>query len=191
MATPADEVILICLPCRNDVMRAILAVVQATAIPKAPPSSAAAVAQALYATSFTLSQRHARDLFQLLHEMELSVTQYKMLHLLSQQADEELSVKALGDKLALSLPTASRAVEDLHRRGYAERRECPEDRRVKRVRIADAGRRALNELHARNIAALTEFIATLTTTERRDLAAALAPVLARLEVRPTPEGPRP
>jgi DNA-binding MarR family transcriptional regulator len=166
--------------------------VQATSTSLKPQtSSAAAVAQALYAASFTLSQRHARDLFQLLNEMELSVTQYKMLHLLSQQADEELSVKALGDKLALSLPTASRAVEDLHQRGYAERRECPEDRRVKRVRIADAGRRALAELHARNIAALTQFIATLTTNERRDLAAALAPVLARLEVKPTPEGPRP
>jgi DNA-binding MarR family transcriptional regulator len=155
------------------------------------PSSAQAVAQALYAASFTLSQRHARDLFQLLGEMDLSVTQYKMLHLLSRQADDELSVKALGDHLGLSLAAASRAVEGLHQRGYAERRECPIDRRIKRVRIAPAGRRAIAELHGRNIAALTDFIATLTPGERRDLAAALAPVLARLEVRPTPEGPLP
>lgn len=154
-------------------------------------SGAAAVAQALYAASVTLGQRHARDLFQLLNDLDLSVTQYKMLHLLSQQPDEELSVKALGDHVGLSLAAASRAVEGLHQRGYVERHEDACDRRVKRVRIADAGRRAIAELHTANIAALTEFIATLTPDERRDLAAALGPVLARLEVRPTPEGPRP
>jgi DNA-binding MarR family transcriptional regulator len=166
--------------------------VQATQIaPRRPAvgSSAPAVAQALYAASFTLHQRITRDLYQLLNELGLSVTQAKMLHLLQQEPDQELSVKALGEHFKLSLAAASRAVEELHQRGYAERRECPEDRRIKRVRITDAGRGAIAELHVANIAALTEFATTLTTTERRDLAAALAPLLERLEVRPTPEGP--
>jgi len=112
-----------------------------------------------------------------------------MLHLLQQEPDNELSVKELGEHFTLSLAAASRAVESLHQHGYAERRECPSDRRIKRVRITDAGRAAIAELHVANIAALTEFATTLTTTERRDLVAALAPLLERLEVRPTPEGP--
>jgi DNA-binding MarR family transcriptional regulator len=152
-------------------------------------ASPAGVAQALYAASFTLHQRITRDLYQLLNELGLSVTQAKMLHLLQQQPDEELSVKALGEHFRLSLAAASRAVEELHQRGYAERRECPEDRRIKRVRITDGGRAAIAELHVANIAAVTAFATTLTTTERRDLVAALAPLLERLEVRPTPEGP--
>jgi DNA-binding MarR family transcriptional regulator len=152
-------------------------------------ASPAGVAQALYAASFTLHQRVTRDIYQVLHELGLSVTQAKMLHQLQQQPDEELSVKALGEHFKLSLAAASRAVESLHQHGYAERRECPDDRRIKRVRITDAGRAAIAELHIANIAVLTEFATTLTTTERRDLAAALAPLLERLEVRPTPEGP--
>jgi DNA-binding MarR family transcriptional regulator len=165
-------------------------VANGTSAPKGgAKASPAAVAQALYATSFTLHQRITRDLYQLLAELGLSVTQAKMLHLLQQEPAEELSVKALGEHFRLSLAAASRAVDSLHQRGYAERRECPDDRRIKRVRITDAGRIAIAELHAANIAAMTEFAATLTTTERRDLAAALAPLLQLLEIRPTPEGP--
>jgi DNA-binding MarR family transcriptional regulator len=161
--------------------------VQAIATP--PRTSPATVAQALYAASFTLQQRVTRDLYQLLAELGLSVTQAKMLHLLQQEPGDELSVKALGEHFGLSLAAASRAVEWLHQRGYVERRERPTDRRVKQVGITDAGRAAIAELHTTNIAALTAFMATLGADERRHLAAALRPLLARLEIRPTPEGP--
>jgi DNA-binding MarR family transcriptional regulator len=148
----------------------------------------AAVAAALYATSFTLHQRVTRDLYQRLAELGLSVTQAKMLHLL-QEEPEALSVKALGDHFSLSLAAASRAVDALHQRGYVERHECATDRRVRRVSVTDAGRDAIAELHVANIATVTQFIATLTSSERQDLAAALTPLLERLDVRPTPEGP--
>jgi DNA-binding MarR family transcriptional regulator len=143
----------------------------------------------LYATAYTLNQRVTRDLFQLLAELGLSPTQCKMLHLLQQERSDELSVKALGDQFSLSLAATSRAVEHLHQRGYVDRTECPEDRRIKRVRITEAGRAAIAELHATNIAALTQLMATLSASERRDLAGALAPLLAQLEVRPSAEGP--
>ena len=56
---------------------------------RAPSASPAAVARALYATAYTLNQRVTRDLFQLLAELDLSVTQCKMLHLLGQERDDE------------------------------------------------------------------------------------------------------
>jgi len=163
--------------------------VQAITTPADVETSPGTVAEALYAASYTLHQRVTRDLYQRLSELGISLTQTKMLQLLQQAESDELSVKALGDHFLLSVAAASRAVDALHQRGYVERRECPDDRRVKRVRITDAGRAAIAELHVANIAALTDLLAALTTTERHDLAAALAPLLAQLEVRPTPEGP--
>lgn len=163
---------------------------QATASAASARTSPAGVAQALYAAAFTLNQRITRDLFGLLAELGLSLTQCKLLALLDREPEAELSVKALGDHLSLSLAAASRAVDGLHQRGYVARGEDALDRRVKRVRITAAGRAAIAELHAANITALTGFLAALSAGERRDLAAALSPLLARLEVRPTPEGPR-
>jgi DNA-binding MarR family transcriptional regulator len=162
--------------------------VQATHV-AAPPASPTDAACALYAASFTLNQRITRDLFQLLGELGLSLTQCKMLGLLARAPDHALSVKALGEHVGLSLATASRAVDYLHQHGYVDRAEDAVDRRVKRVRITSAGRAAVAELHGRNIAALTDFMTSLTASQRSELTAALAPLLAQLEVRPTPEGP--
>ena len=154
----------------------------------APPASPTDVACALYAASLTLNQRITREFLQLLGELGLSLTQCKMLGLLS-DAPDELSVKALGEHVNLSLATASRAVDYLHQRGYVDRTEDAADRRVKRVRITGAGRAAVAELHGRNITALTDFMTGLTAEQRSDLTAALQPLLAQLEVRATPEGP--
>ena len=152
-------------------------------------SAPADVARDLYAMFFTLNQRVSRDLFQMLADMGLSITQFKMLHLLARERDDELSVKALGDQFGLSLAAASRAVDGLHQRGYVERVECPADRRVKRVHLTDAGRSAIRELHATNISLLAEFTATLDESQRRALSDAIAPLLAQLDIAPSMEGP--
>lgn len=147
------------------------------------------VARDLYAMFFTLNQRVSRDLFQMLADMGLSITQFKMLHLLARERDDELSVKALGESFGLSLAAASRAVDGLHQRGYVERLECPSDRRVKRVHLTEAGRDAIRELHATNISLLAEFTATLDESQRRALSEAIAPLLAQLQIEPSMEGP--
>jgi DNA-binding MarR family transcriptional regulator len=172
---------------RSNGMLAILACVQSTATDTDPRT----IARELYATLFALNQRAAHDLSELLATLGLSPTQLKLLHLLARERDDEQTVKALGDQFGLSLPAASRAVEALHQRGYVERRECLADRRMKRVRLTEAGREALRALHASNIARLAEFTATLDEHERRDLSAALAPLLERLEIRPTQQGANP
>lgn len=152
-------------------------------------ADAEALARDLYAMFFTLNQRVSRDLFQMLADMGLSITQFKLLHLLARERDDELSVKALGESFGLSLAAASRAVDGLHQRGYVERVECPSDRRVKRVHLTAAGRDAIRELHATNVSLLAEFTATLDAAQRQALAAAIAPVLDRLQIEPSMEGP--
>jgi DNA-binding MarR family transcriptional regulator len=146
------------------------------------------VARDLYAMFFTLNQRVSRDLFQMLADMELSVTQFKLLHLLARGGEEGLSVKALGDQFNLSLAAASRAVDGLHQRGYVDRIECESDRRSKRVTLTPAGHEAIRELHATNVQHLAGFTATLSEPQRRALADAIAPLLELLDVTPSKEG---
>jgi DNA-binding MarR family transcriptional regulator len=176
---------------RNKIVCATIDRVQATVKPAAAEASAdpVAVARAVHAANIALGQRLTPDLFQQLAALGLSVTRHKMLLLLQRERRDELSVKALGDHLSLSLAAASRAVEGLHQRGYVERLGCDHDRRVKHVRITDAGRAAIAQLHATHVAVLADVLATLTASERRDLAAALAPLLARLDADPLPGGP--
>ena len=148
------------------------------------------VARDLYAMFFTLNQRVSRDLFSVLADMGLSVTQFKLLHLLVRNPDGNgMSVKALGEQFSLSLAAASRAVDGLHQRGLVERTECPEDRRSKRVTLTPAGRDAISELHATNIALLATFTSELTEPQRRALADAIAPLLGMLDLEASKEGP--
>lgn len=148
------------------------------------------VARDLYAMFFTLNQRVSRDLFSVLADMGLSITQFKLLHLLARNPDGDgMSVKALGEQFSLSLAAASRAVDGLHQRGFVTRSECREDRRSKRVTLTPAGRGAISELHATNIALLATFTSELSESQRRALADAIAPLLGMLDLEPSKEGP--
>lgn len=119
------------------------------------------------------------DFFRTLSEHELSLTQVKMLHQLA-EPDAEHPLTELAATLSLSLPAVSRAIDGLAQRGYVERREDDRDRRVKRVRITASGRRVLKRLTEVRLAVLERFVATLSDEERRDLAAALDPIVERV-----------
>lgn len=119
------------------------------------------------------------DFFRALSEHELTLTQVKMLHQLA-EPDGDVPQSDLAETLSLSLPAVSRAVDGLQDRGYAERREDEQDRRVKRVRITPAGRRVLERLTEIRLNMLERFAATLSDEERADLAAALRPVVERV-----------
>lgn len=139
------------------------------------------LARDLYSFLGYLLKAGSGDYFRTVAELDLSLTQLKALHILD-APDAEETLKSLAERLELSLPAVSRAVESLHQRGLVERQEDPVDRRMKRVTATAAGRHATSTLHDARLSALEEFSATLTPTQRRRLAAALAPVLARPEV---------
>ena len=69
---------------------------------------------------------------------------------------------------------ASRMVDDLVRRGFAQRREDEDDRRMKRVCLTDDGRAAIRRLNAARLSGLEQFAHSLTASERRTLANALS-----------------
>jgi DNA-binding MarR family transcriptional regulator len=127
-----------------------------------------------------LMQTHGRDLINLAHEFELSFSQMKALHYV--HGEDDLSVKALGEKLGLSLAAISRAADELVQRGLMDRTEDPSDRRIKRLRLTDKGRDLVLKMRELRMAGFEQFVATLSPKERTLLVRALEPILARDDV---------
>ena len=140
-----------------------------------------ALAADLYALIGYVHKNCNADLFQAVGALELSLTQIKLLHHLD-EASEELTLKRGAELVAISLPAASRMVDDLVRRGYVERREDSDDRRMKRVKITRQGQAVIARLNAARLSGLEKFVDGLNAAERRSLAKALATLLARPEV---------
>ncbi|MGH2992181.1 MAG: MarR family winged helix-turn-helix transcriptional regulator [Solirubrobacterales bacterium] len=116
-------------------------------------------------------------------ETGLSFIQFKALTTLARdEQDEHSSVKLVAERLGVSVPSASRAVDELVKRGLASRVEDPEDRRVRRVSLTASGRALGDQVMAARVAGLERFVATLSATERRKLDAALEVLLNREEI---------
>ena len=121
------------------------------------------------------------ELFRVLGELGLSFTQVKTLHVLRESDD--VNVKDVADRLGLSLPAISRALDGLVQRGFAERRESDRDRRAKIVRLLPAGRDALDTIERSRVSVIEEFTVTLSADERSQLHTVLLPIVERI---PTP-----
>jgi DNA-binding MarR family transcriptional regulator len=127
-------------------------------------------------------QKHcSADLFEAVGAIELSLTQIKLLHLLDAGADK-LTLKQGAELVGVSLPAASRLVDDLVQRGLLARHEDAEDRRMKRISLTDAGRSVVHQLHAARLSGLKQFVESLTDDEQRALADAVTKLLARDEI---------
>ena len=133
------------------------------------------VAQELLALWLYLVRDSGSSLFQLLERLGLGLTQFKTLDALATCGCEP-TVKELAERLGLSVPGTSRNVEGLLQRGYLERREDDKDRRMKRLRLTDAGRDALTKVNTTRLEGLETWAATLTDAQREALVAALAPL---------------
>jgi DNA-binding MarR family transcriptional regulator len=126
-----------------------------------------------------LMRGSSEHLYALIAELDISITQMKTLHALSDCA-REISVKEVSDRLNLSLPGASRIVDALLRRGWVERREDPDDRRMKRIGITDAGREIIERIEAARLVGLEQYADSLTADQRSRLSAALSDLPHRL-----------
>jgi DNA-binding MarR family transcriptional regulator len=144
----------------------------------------------LYALVVYLHKNCNSDLFEAVGALDLTLTQIKLLHHL-EDADRELTLKEGAVLVHVSLPAASRMVDDLVRRGFVVRHEDQTDRRMKRISLTEPGRAVIRKLNAARLRGLQQFIETLTEAEREPVAAALGALLARDDVaacRPEPEG---
>lgn len=139
------------------------------------------LANDLYALVVHLHKHCSSDLLEAVGALELTLTQAKLLHYL-QDAGRELTLKEGAELVHVSLPAASRLVDDLVRRGYVQRHEDVDDRRMKRVQLTDTGRSLISTLNAARLSGLQQFTETLTALERDRLAAALSALLEREDV---------
>jgi DNA-binding MarR family transcriptional regulator len=161
--------------------------VQAIHTPERDPAedatapTGATLAEDLYALIVFLHKNCNADLFEAVGTLELSLSQIKLLHHLEDQP-RELSLKEAAEVVHVSMPAASRMVDDLVRRGFAQRREDEDDRRMKRVCLTGGGRTAIRRLNAARLSGLEQFADNLTTTERQSLAQALRQLLEREDV---------
>lgn len=96
---------------------------------------------------------------------------------------------------AVSLPTISRSVDMLVRRGWVERGTGRNDRRQSMVRLTPRGRRVLVDMKQRAELHVAETLAPLAAPERAQLVAALRMLTGVLSVpgddRCAPRSPRP
>jgi DNA-binding MarR family transcriptional regulator len=147
--------------------------VQATDAPAhASPPDVKHLAEELLLLWRHLMRGGAKPLYALFDELELSITHMKALHALDEA--DEISVKELGKGLGLSLPAASRTTDALVRRGYLDRREDEQDRRIRRVRITDAGRDVVRRIDEARLVGLEQFALSLSSEQRTRLRDALA-----------------
>jgi DNA-binding MarR family transcriptional regulator len=116
----------------------------------------------------------SRQVFALMEELDLSFTCFKALHALLEDDSEELSVKQVAERLGVSLPGASRTVENLLQHGMLERREDAEDRRIRRVRVTDHGRDVALRIETARLAGAEQYLAALSPEQRDRLSDVLS-----------------
>jgi len=158
--------------------------VQATAVTQ--QATASELARDLFTLLGYLLKGSSHDVFSAIGELDLSLTQIKLLHVLDGEAG--VSLKHVGTCVGLSLPAASRAIEGLHQRGLVQRHEDEHDRRIKRVEVTPAGREVVERLNQARLSYLEQFAQTLSETERKRLHSALGPVLSRAPIAPAAPG---
>ncbi len=149
---------------------------QATSIPA--QTDREELTRDMYALASYLMRTANVGTFETIGELDLSFTQLKALCAIETDG-EERSVKALAESMGVSLPAMSRAVDGLFERGFVHRDEDPADRRMKRVRLTDAGRKVPLALNEARLSALQELISSLQSEEAQALEHALSLILAR------------
>jgi DNA-binding MarR family transcriptional regulator len=109
-------------------------------------------------------------------DLDLSVSQFRALITLH-HAGRQLAIHELADALGLSLAAAGRCVDRLVDLNLAARSVDPNDRRIKRVRLAAAGRAVIDGLAVEQSAAFRAFAGRLSRDHRHRLAEVIADIL--------------
>jgi DNA-binding MarR family transcriptional regulator len=115
-------------------------------------------------------------------ESGLTFIQMKVLMTLAGSLDDAPTLSPIAEKLGLSLPSASRAVDGLVKRKLVARTEDPTDRRQRRLSLTDSGRELADRIVAARLEGLGQFAASLTEDERERLDEALELLLEREEI---------
>jgi DNA-binding MarR family transcriptional regulator len=124
-----------------------------------------------------------------LEESGLSMTQCKALLELGGlgQTEETWQVSDLAEVFGVSVPSMSRAVDAVVKKGLATRVEDPQDRRVRQVQITAKGKDLVETLVAVRQTGFEAFASTLNAAQRRKLDAAVDSLMDREDIAQTYE----
>jgi DNA-binding MarR family transcriptional regulator len=89
------------------------------------------------------------------------------------ESAEPRQITEIAERLGLSLPSMSRAVDGMVRKRLITRVEDEHDRRVRRIAITATGEKLVSELVSMRLAGLEAFASTLSAAQRRKLDAAI------------------
>ncbi len=122
-----------------------------------------------------------------IEESGLSMTQCKTLLALAGPGEsaEPRQISDISERLGLSMPSLSRAVDGMVRMKLITRVEDEQDRRVRRIAITGKGEKLVSELVSMRLAGLEAFASTLTPAQRRKLDAAIESLFEREEIATT------
>lgn len=115
----------------------------------------------------------------------LSAPQLSVLSVLVFGGPQTMSALAAAEQVRP--PTMSRTVDELERKGLAERVALPGDRRVNEVRVTKAGRALLEEGRRKRLARLVQVLAGTSPQELQTLRSA-AGILVRITNSPIVDG---
>ena len=92
---------------------------------------------------------------------------FEVLLRLARAEDNQLSMGALAEQVALTSGGVTRLLDRMVRAGYVERRQCPTDRRIVYAALTPAGRGKVEEAAAVHARDLQEVFASFAPHERR------------------------
>lgn len=107
-----------------------------------------------------------RDSNNALRDEDLTMAQVTVLLQLNSASKKELSMKELEKRLRVAQSTASGIIVRLEQKGFVESFGCPDDRRIKMVRITQAGIDCCHISEQRMREAEERLLSSLTETER-------------------------
>ena len=124
------------------------------------------------------------NMLRVIEESGLSMTQSKALLELGGLGEEAEArqVSDLAETFGMSVPSMSRAVDGLVKKGLATRVEDPDDRRVRRVAITARGKKLVDTLLVVRQAGMEAFAASLTAAQRRKIDAAIEALMDREDI---------
>jgi DNA-binding MarR family transcriptional regulator len=109
------------------------------------------------------------------------MTSTQRLALFETASEGPLRLSELADRMGITAPTASRAVEGLVELGLLQRLPDPADRRAVRIDLTPTGRGQVEERKARAAAAIEPAVAALAPRDRSRLATLLARMSEEIE----------
>jgi DNA-binding MarR family transcriptional regulator len=116
------------------------------------------------------------DVFRIVEELDLTMSQFKIIHVLD-GAERELTPSELAKLVGLSPAATGRAVDALTRNDIVSRRDDDEDRRVKRLGLTGTGQEIVGRIVSARRAGLAGYLDGLTPQQREALSSALQPLL--------------